>query len=90
MAKIGKKADSDDLSVLNTGKPLQEANKAGDRYGVELQMADVSGKTIGVLAVGFVYKPGDDTSGFLAKAQAIEAELRKQIPDAAALMAGAN
>jgi len=79
VAPYGKKADQDDLSVLATGKPIMEPNKAGDRFGVELPLWNRDAKVIGVLALGFVYKPGDDKSGFLAKAEQIRNELAGRI-----------
>lgn len=79
MAPYGKKADEDDLSVLRTGQPLQEVAKSKDRYGVELPLANAQGRVIGVLALGFVYRPGQETEGFLAKAEAIRDELARQI-----------
>src|ERR1700687_4798300 len=50
---LGKKADEDDLSVLKTGQPKMEVGKKGNRFSVELPLQDVSGDTIGVLAVAF-------------------------------------
>jgi len=86
IATIGKKADADDLSVMASGKAIQELNKAGDRFGVELPLLNRDGKLIGVLALGFAYKAGDDKSGFLAKAEAIRNELAARIAGEARLM----
>lgn len=85
VAPFGKKADEDDLSVI-AGKIVQEPNKAGDRFGVALPLINASGKTIGALNVGFHYKVGDDTSGFLKKAEVIRNELSRSIPSEAKLM----
>src|SRR5216683_887981 len=58
--RIGKKADDDDLAVIKTGQPKAEIGKNGDRFSVELPLQDVSGDSIGALAVAFPYKTGDD------------------------------
>jgi hypothetical protein len=86
IAPIGKKADADDLSVIRTGKPIEEPNKAGTRYGIELPLLTVGGDVIGVVAIGYKFKTGENTSGFLAKAQALRDEIATRVPDAASLM----
>src|SRR5438445_12553041 len=48
IGRIGKKADADDLSVLDTGKPRVEMTKTGD-LSVEVLMRDAAGQTIGVI-----------------------------------------
>ena len=53
IGRIGKKADEDDMRVIETGKPNLEINKKGDHFEVELVLQDQSGKTIG--AVGIVF-----------------------------------
>src|SRR5712692_2144149 len=58
--RIGKKADDDDLAVIKTGQPKAEVGKNGGRFSVELPLQDVSGDTVGALAVAFLYKAGDD------------------------------
>lgn len=90
IGRIGKKADADDMRVIETGQPNLEANKAGDRFGVELVFQDSSGTTIGALAVGFPYKSGDDTSVLQKKAEQIRDELRSRIPTRAKLFEPAH
>lgn len=85
IGRIGKKADEDDMRVIETGKPNLEANKAGDRFGVELVFQDSSGTTIGALAVGFPYKSGDDTAVLQKKAEQIRDELRSRVSTRAKL-----
>jgi len=81
IGRIGKKADEDDMRVIQTGKPNVEVNAAtGRRFEVELVLQDASGKTIGALSTVFVYKAGDSESLFLKQAEAIREELRKRIP----------
>lgn len=84
--RIGKKADADDLSVLKTGQPRMEVGSTGDRFSVELPLQDVSGDTVGVLAVAFHYKAGDDKGRFLKQAEQIRDELRRRITNAGNLV----
>jgi hypothetical protein len=84
--KIGKKADEDDLAVLKTGRPRAEVGKNGDRFSVELPLQDVSGDTVGVLAVAFPYKAGGDKGQFLKRAEQIRGELRRRITNAGNLV----
>jgi hypothetical protein len=79
IGRIGKKADEDDLRVVQTGKSNLEINKKGDRFEVELVLQDRSGKTIGALGTVFAYKPGDKESDFNDRAEKIRNELRVQI-----------
>src|SRR5579872_137368 len=60
IGRIGKKADEDDLRVIQTGKSNQEVNKKGDHFEVELVLQDVPGKTIGAVGIVFAYKPGKE------------------------------
>jgi RNase H-fold protein (predicted Holliday junction resolvase) len=83
IGRVGKKADEDDMRVIETGKPNLEVNTAGDRFEVELVLQDVGGNTIGALGVVFPYKAGDDKAKRQKQAEQIRDELRKQIPSAA-------
>ena len=84
--RIGKKADDDDLAVIKTGQPKSEVGKNGDRFSVELPLQDVSGDTIGALAVAFPYKAGDEKAGFLELAELVRNELRRRITNAGNLV----
>src|SRR5215813_9909192 len=77
--RIGKKADADDLSVIKTGRPKMEVNKAGDQFSVDLPLLDVGKNTIGALAVTFPYKAGDDKTKFQKQAELIRDHLRRRI-----------
>lgn len=77
--RIGKKADSDDLGVINTGKPNVEVNKAGDRLGVELPLLDTTGDTLGALSIGFPYHSGDDKQALQQRAEKIRDQLARRI-----------
>ncbi len=78
--RIGKKADDDDMKVINSGQPIVGVNAEEKRYGVELPLRDVASKTIGALSVGFRYKSGADEKAFLSKAEKVRDELQKRIP----------
>jgi hypothetical protein len=80
IGRIGKKADEDDLRVINTGKPNLEVNKQGNHFEVELVIQDQSGKTIGAMGVVFMYREGDDKAAFQKKAEELRDEMRPQIP----------
>jgi hypothetical protein len=80
IGRIGKKADEDDLRVIQTGKPNLEVNKTGDRFEVELVFQDQSGKTLGALGVVFGYKEGTNKAALQAQAEKLRDELRKQVP----------
>jgi len=80
IGRIGKKADEDDMRVIETGKPNLEVNKKGDHFEVELVIQDQAGKTIGAMGVVFMYKNGDDKAAFQKKAEELRDEMRTQIP----------
>jgi len=86
IGRIGKKADEDDLKVIRTGKPILEVHISGKRFEVELQLHDLTGKTIGAVSEVFAYKPGDDKEQFRKRAEAIRAEVEKKIPSVAKLV----
>ncbi|SIT47790.1 conserved exported hypothetical protein [Paraburkholderia piptadeniae] len=84
IGRIGKKADDDDLSVLNTGKPRIEMTKSGD-LSVEVPMHDHGGQTIGVVGETFRYHAGDDKSKTVELAEQVRDELASQTPSLAKL-----
>ena len=84
--RIGKKADDDDLAVIRTGQPKAEIGKNGDRFSVELPLLDVSGDTVGALAVAFPYEPGDNKAKFSKQAEQVRDELRRRITNAGNLV----
>jgi hypothetical protein len=84
--RIGKKADADDMKVVNSGEPIVGIYGEGKRYGVEIPLRDASGKTIGTLSVGFRYKSGEDEKAFLAKAEKVRDELQRRIPSVESLV----
>jgi hypothetical protein len=84
--RIGKKADDDDLAVIKTGQPKAEVGKNGDRFSVELPLQDVSGDTVGALAVAFPYKASDDKAEFFKLAEVVRNELSRRITNAGNLV----
>ena len=54
---VGKKADADDLGVVNTGTPFTAVNAAGDRYEVRLPLLDANRRRLGSLGVVFPTMP---------------------------------
>jgi hypothetical protein len=79
IGRIGKKANQDDLRVIETGKPNLEVNKSGDHYEVELPMQDQSGKTIGAIGIVFNYVKGKEAE-FQKKAEEIRDEIKQRTP----------
>ena len=80
IGRFGKKADEDDLRVIDTGKTNLEVNEKGDHFEVELVLQDQAGKTIGALGTVYAYKAGDDKAKLQRTAEQTRDELRKQIP----------
>lgn len=81
IGRIGKKADDDDMRVIQTGKPNLEVNKAGNHFEVEMALLDTSGNTIGAVSVVYNYRQGDDKAKLQRKAEQVRDDLRNQIPD---------
>ena len=80
--RLGKKADEDDMRVINTGKENLEVSPNGKHFEVELPLQDANKSTIGALGVVFNYKPGDDKAAYQKKAEQLRNEMREQIPSA--------
>jgi hypothetical protein len=81
IGRIGKKADEDDMNVINTGKSNLEVNKMGNHFEDEVTLQDQSGKTIGAVGIVFNYKPGDDKSKYVKVAEQIRDEWKAKIPN---------
>ncbi len=90
IGRIGKKADADDMSVINTGKPMTEVNEGGNRFEVEIPMTDASQNKIGALSVVYPYKNGTDKDALQRRAAAIRDELAPRIPSSNALFESAK
>ena len=87
IGRIGKKADEDDMRVVNTGKSNFEVSENGRRYEVELVLEDASGQNIGALGTVFNYRSGDDKARLNALAEKIRNEMAREIPTASSLLA---
>ena len=85
IGRIGKKADEDDLRVIQTGAANLEVNASGKRYEVALPLLDASGARIGVFGQVFAYGPSVDKAALYRQAVKVQDELRGQIPSAAQL-----
>ncbi|MDB5093267.1 MAG: hypothetical protein JWO85_1368 [Candidatus Eremiobacteraeota bacterium] len=89
IGRVGKKADEDDMRVVNTEKSNFEISENKARYEVELVLHDAAGKNIG--ALGTVFRnPGDDKAAMNALAIQIRDEMARQIPSASGLLAKAD
>jgi hypothetical protein len=75
----GKKADADDLKILTATEPATGVYSGGKRFGVDLPLRDVSGKTIGTMNVGYAYRQGDDQAALVKKAVQLRDDLQKRI-----------
>jgi hypothetical protein len=89
IGRIGKKADEDDMRVIETGKPNLEVNKKGDHFEVELVMQDQSGKTIGAVGIVFRYEKGKEAE-FQKKAEQVRDEMKQKTPTLAKLFEPAD
>ena len=79
IGRYGKKADEDDLRVINTGQSNLEVNKAGNHFEVELPLQDQAASTIGAVGIVFNYKNGDDKTKLAKIAERVRDEMRTQI-----------
>jgi hypothetical protein len=89
IGRIGKKADEDDMRVIETGKPNLEVNKKGDHYEVELVLEDQSGKTIGAVGIVFLYEKGKEAE-YQKKAEQVRDEMKQKTPTIAKLFETAD
>ena len=91
IGRIGKMADEDDLRVIHTLHAATGAYGATkSRYGIEVPMFDQQNNLIGALSVGYAFKPGDDETELLRRAQQLESDLRKRIPSLSVLYGPAH
>jgi len=81
----GKKADADDMKIFASSEPATGVYSNGKRFGVDLQLRDATGKTVGTMNVAYGYKEGDDQKALLAKAVRLRDELQRRIASAEAL-----
>jgi hypothetical protein len=75
----GKKADPDDLKVLETANPTTGVYSNGKRFGVDMALRDRAGNAIGTMNVGYAYRNADEAKDQLAQALALRDELQARI-----------
>jgi hypothetical protein len=85
IGRVGKKADDDDMRVVNTGSVNREVNSTGERFEVELPLLDAAGKRIGALSCVFNFHAGADKDALYLKAVKIRDTLRPKIKSVAQL-----
>ena len=78
----GKKADADDMKIFATSEPATGVYSNAKRFGIDLQLRDATGKTVGTMNVGYAYKQGDGEKALLGKAEKLRDELQKRIASA--------
>ena len=84
--RIGKPADSDDLSVITTDTVLREVTNGGARLAVELPLTDRVGRTIGALSTSFETPVGSDPQAACRQAVQIRDALAQSIRSLHALL----
>lgn len=84
---IGKKFNSVDLKVINTGETLVEREDHVQDYSVELALSDSSGKRIGLLVFGLPYSAAPTDSDATKILNDIRKEMEAQIPSRESLFA---
>lgn len=85
IGRFGKRADEDDLRVIEKGSTNLEVGGDNDRFETELPLLDRSGARIGALGLVFSLKPGADKEALHRHGLAIRDEVARAIPNNAAL-----
>lgn len=85
IGRFGKRADEDDMRVIEKGSTNLEVGGDNDRFETELPLLDRSGKRIGALGIVFSLKPGADKEALHRHGLSIRDEVARAIPNNAAL-----
>lgn len=85
IGRFGKRADEDDLRVIQKGSTNLEVGGDNDRFETELPLLDRSGKRIGALGLVFGLKPDTDKDALHKHGIAIRDEVARAIPNNGAL-----
>lgn len=85
IGRFGKRADEDDLRVIQKGSTNLEVGGDNDRFETELPLLDRSGKRIGALGLVFGLKPDTNKDALHKHGLAIRDEVARAIPNNAAL-----
>jgi hypothetical protein len=80
---VGEACEAEDIQPMKTGKTSVE--KEGSGFDVSVLLHDATGKTIGVLAIGFKGAPGRTEATVTETAKKMEAEMAAQITSKAKL-----
>ena len=87
IGRFGKKADEDDMRVVDTGRSNLEVAAGGTRFEVELVLQDARGRSIGAMGLVFPYQEGVvDRKALEARAIAIRDHMRRHIAGAGDLV----
>lgn len=81
----GKKADADDMKVLDAPGPITGVYSNGKRFGVDLPIHDRTGAAIGTMNVGYAYRGAEENKRLVAHAVALRDELQARIAATPAL-----
>jgi hypothetical protein len=90
IGRIGKKADEDDLRVIDKGATNKEVSENGKRFEAELPLNDAHGRRIGALGVVLAYRAGEDKAALVAHAEKIRDEIAAHIASPASLVGKAS
>jgi len=79
-SRIGIKSTGGDLDAVKDGKTYCSKKDNGAFYNLKLPLLDSAGQRIGILVMEMPFTSATDNVDAVAKAEAIRAELAKQIP----------
>jgi len=74
----GKKADGDDMKVLQSPQPATGVYSNGKRFGVDMAVHGKDGQAIGTMNVGYAYRSGQEKA-LLTQALALRDEIQARI-----------
>ena len=86
IGRIGKKADPDNLLVIDNGETTSKVNKAGDHLEIQLPLLDARHERLGSLTVEYPYTSGDNKATLVKRATGIRDQLSHKIPSLADLV----
>jgi hypothetical protein len=87
-SRIGFKSTGGDLDAVKDGKTYCSKKDNGAFYNLKLPLLDAAGQRIGILVMEMPFTSASDNVDAVAKAEAIRAELAKQIPGLNSLFKG--
>jgi sensor histidine kinase regulating citrate/malate metabolism len=79
-SRVGYKSTSGDLDAVKDGKTYCSKKDNGAFYNLKLPLLDATGQRIGILVMEMPFTSASDNVDAVAKAEAIRAELARQIP----------